>query len=1054
MIFSTSLFVASALLISTGTAAPAGNSTETATLEKRGGLFHPMQLWEHTKYRGYSAWVPGNKDRCFNVGKDLEGKISAAKVVSGQFCYLALQWDCKGPKIQVSDWNAPDFNNFNGANINDKVKSWACNDGKDPSIRPIGSTPSLRQTPTPEKPRAPSSLISDDGRPTHFRDDHSPASSPSSIDDAIAGLEGLMQEAVMLAHRNSVVNDRHRPSVAGPLHAEELEVESSSGDYSSSGSSGDDTSTESSANLVNHGTFQGRTPTVHHAATAHEPANPYDPRSVQETPPQFYQDPPSMLSNSRDFAYDGRRGSPNSPPSPGQVVPPAPLRRKTTFNEPNYTPPAPPVTETNLRRRSSVKQQPLQNPWIPDRRNTAYDPMDDPGRKKLRTLDDLDVGRNPNPNHQEQGRSRRHRSRRHRRPRSHQSFDEKPTFGNLDPNTRGLSIKRKKHFSLRDHHNFSFGHHHRRQPIARKWSTLRKRWTATIACINTGLIGFIVGVYAGEVPKIQYQLVDTKHYIIQGNIYLYIGLAISTFFLWPLPLLHGRKPYTLMSLALVLPLQFPQAVVVSSYHDPSDARYRVGLLISRFFTGLTLGFANVNFFTTLLDLFGASLQSSNPHQELVLYDDVRRQGGGLGMWLGIWSWSFVASIAVGFVTGAGVIHDMNPAWGFYIVVIVTAVVLLLNVIAPEPRRSAYRRSLTHHVEQGEAGDERVTRRVARGEVKLHLSSDGPYWWGEEVWAGVVLSFKMIFQAGFFVLASYIGWIYAQVVLVIVLLGALLSRNYRWRPNEVGAGVMAIAVGALIAVPLAKANIFSRDRKKGPRTDSMTFEEKVTWTSHMLRRLIFMFVLPFAGLAYTLASPGINVHYMVPIIFAGLIGFLSNLALAECHGLIMETFDTSDLQPGANSKHRLQSLAPTVARRRTNYSSFPRVTAGVFVSQTIAFALAAAATGVGGSMTRNLGAQRATAVTAGLLLGITILLTAVLWRFRSVQVIPNYAFGTRRNTEAGNEGQNLWKDVEDEYWKPVIIGNPSGKVRRMSVLELGKMSRWTEIRKLNKLIRDE
>lgn len=207
----------------------------------------------------------------------------------------------------------------------------------------------------------------------------------------------------------------------------------------------------------------------------------------------------------------------------------------------------------------------------------------------------------------------------------------------------------------------------------------------------------------------------------------------------------------------------------------------------------------------------------------------------------------------------------------------------------------------------------------------------------------------------------------------------------------------------------------------------------------------MLTLPFAGLAYTLASPGRSVHYMAPIVFAGLIGFLSNLAIAECIGLIMETYDTSDLQPGANSRHRLQSMASDVVRRRTNYSSFPRVTAGVFVAQTLAFLLAAAATGVGGVMTRNLGAQRATGITAGILLGLTILLTLVLWRWKETKVIPDAAFGDRRKSE-------MWGDV-DEFWKPVIIGNPSGKFRRMSVLELGGLSRWTEIRKLNKLVKE-
>jgi hypothetical protein len=40
------------------------------------------------------------------------------------------------------------------------------------------------------------------------------------------------------------------------------------------------------------------------------------------------------------------------------------------------------------------------------------------------------------------------------------------------------------------------------------------------------------------------------------------------------------------------------------------------------------------------------------------------------------------------------------------------------------------------------------------------------------------------------------------------------------------------------------------------------------------------------------------------------------------------------------------------------------------------------------------------------------------------------------------------------WKAVVIGNPSGKMRRMSVLELGNLSRWTEIRKLNFLIKEK
>ena len=202
----------------------------------------------------------------------------------------------------------------------------------------------------------------------------------------------------------------------------------------------------------------------------------------------------------------------------------------------------------------------------------------------------------------------------------------------------------------------------------------------------------------------------------------------------------------------------------------------------------------------------------------------------------------------------------------------------------------------------------------------------------------------------------------------------------------------------------------------------------------------MVVLPFAGLAYTLASGGTRTHFMIPTIFAGLIGFLSNLAIAECNGIIMETYDTSDLQPGMTGRPR-RTLPESVQNKRTNFSCFPRVTAGFAITQTFAFLIAAAATGTGGALERRLGAQTATAVVAGILLVLTLLLIAVLTRFKSVQVVPSNRPSTGNLSGPENE------------WKPIIIGSPSGTTRKMSLLELGRMSRWTEIRRRNKLIEE-
>ena len=338
----------------------------------------------------------------------------------------------------------------------------------------------------------------------------------------------------------------------------------------------------------------------------------------------------------------------------------------------------------------------------------------------------------------------------------------------------------KKDYSLNDRHHltihephFSLSRSHRRSPIARDWRTSRKRYVASVTCITTAFMGMIIGIYAGEVPAIQYAIADEHHYTILGNVLFFLGLALTTALFYPLPLLHGRKPYTLAALAILLPLQFPQALAINSQRSPNVATYRVGLLLPRIVAGIVMGFANINFITTMLDLFGASLQSGNPHQETVNVNDVRRHGGGMGVWLGIWTWCAIGSIGTGFLIGAGIISGLDVSWGFWITIIVNAAVLVLNILTPEVRRSAYRRSMAEVRSGGE-----VSRRVARGEIKMHLESTGPIWWWEEVIAGHVLAIRMLLQPGFAILSLYLGWIYGQVVLVIVVSFSRLHDGYR------------------------------------------------------------------------------------------------------------------------------------------------------------------------------------------------------------------------------------------------------------------------------------
>lgn len=73
---------------------------------------------------------------------------------------------------------------------------------------------------------------------------------------------------------------------------------------------------------------------------------------------------------------------------------------------------------------------------------------------------------------------------------SEESFDEE----DLPPRQYGKTLRVREHAQ----NTFNLRRNHRKQPIARNWGTGKKRLTAAIACINTALLGIIIGVYVSN----------------------------------------------------------------------------------------------------------------------------------------------------------------------------------------------------------------------------------------------------------------------------------------------------------------------------------------------------------------------------------------------------------------------------------------------------------------------------------------------------------------------------------------------------------------------------
>lgn len=216
---------------------------------------------------------------------------------------------------------------------------------------------------------------------------------------------------------------------------------------------------------------------------------------------------------------------------------------------------------------------------------------------------------------------------------------------------------------------------------------------------------------------------------------------------------------------------------------------------------------------------------------------------------------------------------------------------------------------------------------------------------------------------------------------------------------------------------------------------MTFEKAMVWTSHTVRRTLFTLFLPLAAIGYALTSKGPVFPVAVPCIFAGLVAYASNLATSECYSLIMLTFDTSDLQPGMTGRPARRSVIGRYQEQRTNFSSYPRVSAGLAVTQSLKFVFGAVATGIGGRVERRYGSMEAAGIVAGVLMALTLLLTVVLFRWKTVQMIP------------AHDGRS---DDAEDGWEPVILGNPSGLTRKINIFEAGEQTRWSQIRDRNHL----
>lgn len=321
------------------------------------------------------------------------------------------------------------------------------------------------------------------------------------------------------------------------------------------------------------------------------------------------------------------------------------------------------------------------------------------------------------------------------------------------------------------------------------WSLRKKRIAAAIACLIPGFVGFVMGCYFGEAAAIQKSLQVSGNIVALGNVGFLADVALSGLVFWPLPLLHGRKPYSLVSLALVVPLQLPQALSLPP-HTTLGQRvgapilpYVVCSLVFRILSGIIMGFAGLTSLATILDMFGPDtgaccrggvvFNNGIPVEGMDKYYLVPggEAGARVGVWLGVWAWFFVASPGVGFFIGQIIAEKFDPAWGFWVAAIADIVLLFAAATIPEVR-PPWRRLVG-----GEKLSGWVRSGVERGELALVIFGKPPERWWKEVWAGLKMTGRICGQVGFLILAVYTAWAVGQVTVIMsVSIGELSFLN--------------------------------------------------------------------------------------------------------------------------------------------------------------------------------------------------------------------------------------------------------------------------------------
>jgi hypothetical protein len=160
------------------------------------------------------------------------------------------------------------------------------------------------------------------------------------------------------------------------------------------------------------------------------------------------------------------------------------------------------------------------------------------------------------------------------------------------------------------------------------------------------------------------------------------------------------------------------------------------------------------------------------------------------------------------------------------------------------------------------------------------------------------------------------------------------------------------------------------------------------------------LLPFCSIIVAVSATGPTTHFMVPVFFGAVVMFAGTAVIAECHLLLMENFDTSDLpEPylasstgsltaGPNASglpHGTQRPASLNLGQGSFTTAHPCLSATFSILYTFCFLFAAISVAASRSIVDTIGIRSGLGLYAGLTIIASIGLVVALWRNTTVRI---------------------------------------------------------------------